>query len=58
MAAERSAIVIDRFFDTNQNALAWAKAHPHFMTVRIVTPSIQQGPELAATKNLRSSFDE
>jgi len=38
-ATERSAIVIDRFFDTKQKALAWAKAHPHFMTVRIQTPS-------------------
>jgi len=38
-AAERNAIVIDRFFDTKQKALAWANAHPHFMTVRIVTPS-------------------
>ena len=38
-AAERNAIVIDRFFDTKQKAVAWAKAHPHFMTVRIETPS-------------------
>jgi hypothetical protein len=38
-ATERNAIVIDRFFDTKQKALACAKAHPHFMTVRIVTPS-------------------
>jgi 3D (Asp-Asp-Asp) domain-containing protein len=37
-AAERNAIVIDRFFDTKQKALAWAKTHPHFMTVRVLTP--------------------
>jgi len=36
--AERNAIVIDRFFDTRQKALAWAKINPHFMTVRIETP--------------------
>src|SRR5438094_7015791 len=42
-AAERNAIVIDRFFDTKQRALAWAKAHPHFMTVRILTPGAKQG---------------
>jgi hypothetical protein len=36
--AERNVIVIDRFFDTKQKALAWAKTHPHFMTVRIETP--------------------
>jgi 3D (Asp-Asp-Asp) domain-containing protein len=38
-AAEGNAIVIDRFFDTKQKALAWAKANPHFMTVRILAPS-------------------
>jgi hypothetical protein len=37
-APERNAIVIDRFFDTKQNALAWAKANPHFMVVQICTP--------------------
>jgi 3D (Asp-Asp-Asp) domain-containing protein len=41
-AAERNAIVIDRFFDTKQKARAWAKAHPHFMTVRILTPGTNQ----------------
>jgi hypothetical protein len=35
-ARERSALVIDRFFETKREALAWAQAHPHFMTVRIV----------------------
>src|SRR6201993_5483877 len=42
-AAERNAIVIDRFFDTKQKALAWAKAHPHYMTVQIVTPGAKEG---------------
>jgi hypothetical protein len=37
-AAERNAIVIDRFFDSKQKALEWAQTHPHFMTVRILTP--------------------
>ena len=36
--AERNAIVIDRFFDTKERALAWAKANPHFMMVRVCTP--------------------
>ena len=40
--AERNAIVIDRFFDTRQKALAWARAHPHFVTVRILTPGAKQ----------------
>jgi len=40
-AAERNAIVIDRFFDTKQNALAWAKANPHFMVVQVCTPDAE-----------------
>jgi hypothetical protein len=35
--AERNAIVIDRFFHTKERALAWERAHPHFMTVRVLT---------------------
>jgi hypothetical protein len=34
-AAERNAIVVDRFFHTKQTALAWESAHSHFMMVRI-----------------------
>ena len=33
--AERNAIVVDRFFDSRQGALAWESTHPHFMMVRI-----------------------
>jgi len=54
-AAERNAIVIDRFFDTKQKALAWAKGHPRFMTVRILTPGTEKRSKLVATKNPRSS---
>jgi len=54
-AAERNAIVIDRFFDTKQKALAWAKTHPHFMTVRIATSSTKQGTKVVATKGPRAS---
>ena len=50
-AAERNALVIDRFFNTKQKALAWAKTHPHFMTVRIQTP----GTKVVAAKDPRSS---
>ena len=42
-AAERNAIVIDRFFDSKQEALVWAKAPPHFMNVQIQTPDTRQG---------------
>src|SRR5205823_12497189 len=34
--AERNAVVIDRFFDTKSQAVAWEKAHPHFMKVRVL----------------------
>jgi hypothetical protein len=29
--------VIDRFFETKEKALAWERAHPNFMTVRVVS---------------------
>lgn len=54
--AERNAIVIDRFFDSKQKALAWAKAYPHFMTVRILTPGSKEGGKLVASKDPRSSL--
>jgi 3D (Asp-Asp-Asp) domain-containing protein len=56
-AAERNAIVIDRYFDTKEKALAWAKANPHFMTVQILTPGTKQGTKLIATENPRSIRD-
>jgi hypothetical protein len=37
-SAERDAIVIDRFFQTKQKALAWANANEDFLTVRILMP--------------------
>jgi hypothetical protein len=40
--AERNAIVIDRFFDTKQRALAWANANPHFMMVRVQTTETKE----------------
>jgi 3D (Asp-Asp-Asp) domain-containing protein len=49
-AAERNAIVIDRFFNTKQEALGWSKAHPHFMTVQILTTDVTQR-KLAATED-------
>jgi len=37
-ASQRDAIVIDRFFESKEAALAWEGSHPHFMTVRILQP--------------------
>ena len=41
-AAEKNAIVIDRFFETKQEAVSWSNAHPRFMMVRVVAPSIKK----------------
>src|SRR4051794_7593474 len=37
-ASERNALVIDRFFETKQQALSWARRNPYFMFVRISPP--------------------
>jgi hypothetical protein len=37
-AAERNAVVIDRYFETKSQAVAWEKSHPHFMKVRVLSP--------------------
>src|ERR1700737_3027354 len=39
-AAQRDAIVIDRFFESKEAARSCSDAHPHFMTVRIVQPGV------------------
>lgn len=44
-AYERNAVVVDRFFETKRQALAWANKNPYFMTVRVIPPksrSLQQ----------------
>jgi 3D (Asp-Asp-Asp) domain-containing protein len=41
---ERGAIVVDRYFETKEQALAWAETHPHFMTVRVVEPGSSVPP--------------
>jgi len=42
-ASERNAIVIDRFFETKQQALSWARRNPYFMFVRISPPDLRSG---------------
>ena len=37
-AAERNAVVIDRYFETKSQAVAWEKSHPHFMKMRVLLP--------------------
>jgi len=41
-SVEQNAIVVDRFFDTKQRALAWASTHPHFMMVRVQTAETKE----------------
>ena len=40
-SAQREAIVVDRFFETREKALNWARAHPEFMTVQVNPPETQ-----------------
>jgi Uncharacterized protein conserved in bacteria len=37
-ASQLKAIVVDRFFETKREAMAWTNTHPHFMTLQIVRP--------------------
>jgi len=37
-ASQLKAIVVDRFFETKREAIAWTNAHPHFMTLQVVWP--------------------
>jgi len=43
-ALERSALVIDRFFETKQQALSWAGRNPYFMLVRVSPPDFRTAP--------------
>jgi 3D (Asp-Asp-Asp) domain-containing protein len=40
-AVERSALVVDRFFETKQQALNWARRNPYFMFVRVSPPNFR-----------------
>jgi hypothetical protein len=44
-SAERNAIVIDRFFETRQRAVAWANTHSHFMIVRVQTAETNEAAD-------------
>lgn len=41
---ERSALVIDRFFETKQQALNWANRNPYFMLVQVSPPGFRSLP--------------
>jgi 3D (Asp-Asp-Asp) domain-containing protein len=41
---ERNAVVIDKFFETKRQALAWANSNPPFVSVKVIPPG---GPAVA-----------
>src|SRR4051794_16711716 len=53
--AERNAIVVDRFFETKGQALAWAKHHPHFMTVQVTSPNESLVAGVTKTATVRTA---
>jgi 3D (Asp-Asp-Asp) domain-containing protein len=48
---ERNAIVIDKFFETKHQALAWASANPPFVSVKVIPP----GAPAVAKPNITNS---
>lgn len=55
---ERNALVIDRFFETKGQALAWAGAHPLFMAVKVTAPTAQrQSPAITPLRRNRAAMD-
>jgi hypothetical protein len=43
-ARQLNAIVVDRFFETKREAVAWTNGHPEFMTLQVVPPGSHSGP--------------
>jgi 3D (Asp-Asp-Asp) domain-containing protein len=43
-ASQLKAIVVDRFFETKREAMAWTNTHPHFMTLQVVRPESHSEP--------------
>jgi|SRR5437667_4576700 len=43
-ASQLKAIVVDRFFETKREAIAWTNAHPHFMTLQVIRPGSHEEP--------------
>jgi 3D (Asp-Asp-Asp) domain-containing protein len=48
---ERNAVVIDKFFETKRQALAWANSNPPFVNVKVIPP----GAPPVATPNITNS---
>jgi len=48
--AQKSALVVDRFFETKRDAVAWTNAHSQFIMVKVKTPDIASGRKIALAK--------
>jgi 3D (Asp-Asp-Asp) domain-containing protein len=51
---EKNAIVVDRFFETKGQALAWARRNPAFMTVQVVPPNYRAQSNTKPTMQART----
>jgi 3D (Asp-Asp-Asp) domain-containing protein len=51
---EKNALVIDRFFETKQQALNWARRNPYFMLVRVSPPNFP-GSLIAQPQQLKQA---
>ncbi len=50
---EKAALVVDRFFETKGQAMAWANSHPAFMPIKVVRPEFRGSthqPSLSAPR--------
>jgi 3D (Asp-Asp-Asp) domain-containing protein len=43
-ASQLKAIVVDRFFESKREAMAWTNANPEFMTLHVVSPGSHSEP--------------
>jgi hypothetical protein len=54
---ERAALVVDRFFETKSDAMAWVEAHSPFMTLQIVPPASRAKNEDTLATNFQQRCD-
>ena len=55
-ASQLKAIVVDRFFESKREAMAWTNAHPHFMTLQVVQPGSHAEPAELLWITIESAF--
>jgi len=54
---ERNAVVIDKFFETKRQALAWANSNPPFVSVKVIPPNTRQWQSRTITNSQRIAFE-